>query len=160
MALSFLKEKNVKNLQEIKFKNNLQANELEYHFFINLLKPILDLDVNDKLAIDCAYQSSQEIPFKLCLDKYTIIQSFKRWYYKQKREDIFSKLDIVFEQYNKLLINIKYNYTLNQLLTKKIYINIIELNSILITKLNILKTTYNDMIVNEHIDKYTKMLLI
>ena len=101
MALSFLKEKNVKDLH-IK---NKHANELKYTFFLGLFKPILDLEANDKLAIDCTI-SSPEIQFKLYLDKYSVSQSFRRWYFNQKREDIFKKLDILFDEYNKYIKNI------------------------------------------------------
>lgn len=151
MALSFLKEKNVKDLQ-IKKKH---ANELKYTFFLELFKPILDLEANDKLAIDNTI-SSPEIQFKLYLDKYSVSQSFRRWYFSQKREEIFKKLDILFDEYNKYIKDIH----ITNISTAKIMINISKLNKQLITKLLILKTTYNDINVNNFIDNYIKILSI
>ena len=151
MALSFLKEKNVKDLQ-IKKKH---TNELKYMFFLELFKPILDLEANDKLAIDNTISSS-EIQFKLYIDKYCISQSLRRWYFSQKREDIFKKLDILFNEYDKYIKNIN----VTSIYMAKLIININILNKQLIPKLLILKSTYNDININSFIDNYIKILSI
>lgn len=149
MAYAYLKHHNklpINRLQYISPFLKIETTIDKYKFFLLFFKPLLELEINDKLSVDVNYQMSIDIPFKLNIDKYNLSQSFRRWYYKQKREDIFNKLDIVFEKYNNYILSIK-NKTQN----------IIELNKLLITKLKILDKTYNDPTVSNIIDKYIKI---
>ena len=159
MAYAYLKHNNKLPINELKYKHQFLKIEInidkyndEYEFFLLFFKPLLELENNDKLSVDNNCQMSIDIPFKINLDKYDLSQSFRRWYYKQKREDIFNKLDIVFEKYNNFIISIK-----NKIQSKKILENMIELNKLLTIKLIILDKTYNDPKVSSIIDKYLKI---
>jgi len=119
----------------------------EFNFYSTFLNPIINLEPNDKIGI-INIQSNNLFNFKLYLDKYNTYQSFNRWYNNQKRGDIFEKLDIVFTEYN------KYIKSIDIIKMNELYNDIINFNTILITKLQILKNTYNDNNVSIKIDNY------
>lgn len=147
MALSFLKNK--ENLIK---KNNL---ELKYEFFTIFFKDLLILEKNDKIGIIMNNNNDyyEKINFTLYIDKYNFHQSIRRWYNNQKREDIFNKLNILFNEYQQYIYMVKKDNIYNTLCY-----NIIELNKKLIIKLELLKTTYNDINVDIYIDNYIDIL--
>jgi hypothetical protein len=155
MALSFLKERNQINL-ELKLLLELQKKyKLEYTFFSNFFKPILNLEKNDKIGIENIKDINinyKKIDFTLYLDKYNMYQSISRWYYKQERSEIFKKLDQLFEEYQTFLKECSKldNYYIKD--------NIMELNKLLKKKLELLKETYNDNIISEKINNYLQIL--
>jgi hypothetical protein len=160
MALSFLKERNELNLKiKLKLKLDLELEkkcESEYTFFSNFFNPILKLDKNDKIGIQIIKDINMNymnLNFTLYLDKYNIYQSFNRWYYKQDRTEIFKKLDQLFEEYH---IFLKSSSSIkNEIINN----NIINLNTILITKLELLKCTYDtDNNICEKINNYLQIL--
>ena len=133
-------------------KNNL---ELKYEFFTIFFKDLLIIEKNDKIGIIMNNNNDyyEKINFTLYIDKYNFHQSIRRWYYNQKREDIFNKLDILFNEYQQYIYMVKKDNIYNALCY-----NIIELNKKLIIKLELLKTTYNDMNIDIHIDNYIDIL--
>ena len=147
MALSFLKNK--ENLIK---KNNL---ELKYEFFTIFFKDLLILEKNYKIGIIMNNNNDyyEKINFTLYIDKYNFHQSIRRWYNNQKREDIFNKLNILFNEYQQYIYMVKKDNIYNTLCY-----NIIELNKKLIIKLELLKTTYNDINVDIYIDNYIDIL--
>lgn len=155
MALSFLKERNQINL-ELKLLLELEKKcKLGYTFFSNFFKPILNLEKNDKIGIEIIKDINinyTKLNFTLYLDKYNIYQSISRWYHKQERYEIFKKLDLLFEEYHIFL------KSCNLLEDKSTKDNTIELNTLLIIKLELLKETYNDNIVSEKINNYLQIL--
>ena len=133
-----------------------------YNFFNNIFNPILNLEHYDKIGIidNVEYKEHKfidvsKINFGFYLDKYNIYQSITRWYYNQKREYIFSKIDILFEEYNNYLKLVQNNYSSLKFLVNKI----IELNGLLINKLTLLNKTYNDNMVTDKINNYNFILL-
>ena len=69
----------------------------------NIFNPLLQLEIYDKISIieninytEYKFIDISKINFGFYLDKYNIYQSITRWYYNQKREYIFNKLDIFF----------------------------------------------------------------
>jgi hypothetical protein len=169
MALLFLSNKSVQNsLVNISINYNKDQYNKTFSLFEKIFEPILNLEPLDKLGIENTklYFNENEynlingskFNFSLYLDKYNIYQKISRWYYNQKRLDIFSKLDILFEEYflliNKLnLLEINSNNKYTEI-NKKYK----ELNKKLIIKLEILKLTYNDDKINKTIDDYNKKL--
>jgi hypothetical protein len=150
MALSFLKTK------ESIIKNEKNVLESKYNFFTLFFKDLLLIEKNDKIGIIMNNNNNnifEKINFTLYLDKYNFYQSIRRWYNKQKREEIFDKLDILFKEYEQFILNLKHVY-----MHYALYLNIIELNKKLIIKLELLKNTYNDINIDDHIDNYIIML--
>jgi len=144
-----------------------------YNFLEFFFKPFFDIEKNDKIGLEIEnnlkednnfsqYINYKAFNYKLYLDKYVIYQSISRWYYNQKRTNIFQKLDNIFEEYNLILnkININKNlyYNRNIVEYQIIYNKFNTINNILIIKLNILKKTYNDMTINLKIDQYLDFL--
>ena len=144
-----------------------------YNFLEFFFKPFFDIEKNDKIGLEIEnnikednkfsqYINYKVFNYKLYLDKYVIYQSISRWYYNQKRTNIFQKLDNIFEEYNLILnkININKNlyYNRNIVEYQIIYNKFNTINNILIIKLNILKKTYNDMTINLKIDQYLDFL--
>lgn len=147
--------------------NNDQFNRT-MNLFEKLFEPIINLEPYDKIGIDenkmdisdkdYRFINASKLDFTLYLDKYKVYQSISRWYYKQKRGFIFTKLDVLFEEYFKFIEKIK-DIEKNSLIK---YNGVVsrykELNSKLVTKLLILKTTYSDEEINNKIDSYCKNL--
>ena len=133
-------------------KNNLES---KYNFFTLFFKDLLLIEKNDKIGIIMNNNNDifEKINFILYLDKYNFYQSIRRWYNKQKREEIFDKLDILFKEYEQFILSLKHVYIYHSL-----YSSITELNKKLIIKLELLKNTYNDINIDEHIDNYIIML--
>jgi hypothetical protein len=99
-----------------------------------------------------------KINFKLYLDKYKFYQSISRWYWNQKRQSIFDKLFVLFEEYKKMYDKVKMNEIRNSNMFNQLLKDIIVFNNILIEKLLLLKTTYNDESVSILIDKIIKII--
>jgi len=170
MALLFLSNKIVqKSLINIGLDYNKDQYNKTITLFEKLFEPILNLELYDKLGIENIKPDFNEKEYKLIngsrfdftlyLHKYNIYQSFYRWYYNQKRLNIFSKLDIIFEEYF-ILIN-KLKILDDSSIIKYIEINkrYKKLNEKLIEKLKILKLTYNnDEEINKNIDYYCNKL--
>lgn len=161
------------------FKNNSLQNSLfsigldyEYKelekgitFFSEIFDPILNLEKNDKIGIQESNQNNNskyidldKINFKLYLDKYKVYQSLARWYYKQNRKDIFSKLQILFDSYYVVVNKVKLMNTNFKVKFSKLYEDIVTLNKNLVIKLNLLNETYNDLEITPFIDSICKKL--
>lgn len=129
--------------------------------FKKLFEPILNLEPYDKLGIENIKPDFNEkeynlingsrFDFTIYLDKYKVYQSLSRWYYNQKRTIIFSKIDILFEEYFLLINKLK-------IFDEKSIIKYTKINKKLIEKLVILKSTYNDEEINKKIDSYCEKL--
>ena len=159
MALSFLQKKitfriKLSSYCHFKMKLNEKYEKLEtnYQKFENIFKILSKLEKNDKIGIIIDMESSTKINFTLYLDKYNIYQSISRWYNNQKRNDIFNKLDILFQEYFAFITIIKQEKQNNFIHNMILYIT--ELNNMLTTKLVILKETYNDKSISTKINSY------
>ena len=156
---------NIKVLNELRIKINTT-----FKFFNDIFKPILELEDSDKIGIiyDISYSNSkdllidiQEINFSLYLDKYTLAQFIRRWWYTQNRTKIFFTLDKLFNEYKLFLQQVTSEHKKNNRFFSACMIQVYKLNNTLIKKLNILKYTYQDSInIVEKIDKYIEFLVI
>lgn len=162
MALSFLKSINKykKNYSFIPFiiKNKQDIDNI-YKFYEEFFYPLINLNNNDKLGIIQSnyidvnllkFINFNRLNFTIYLDKYKYYQSITRWYNNQKRQDIFNKLTILFDEYQQ-----SYN------LSKKndiIKLKFIELNKLIKPKLELLKSTYNDSIITIYINNYINII--
>jgi hypothetical protein len=155
-------------LLHLNLENDYIQLEKAFDIFKIMLDPILNLEPYDKIGIEDSsnselfsnnnYLDANKLNFILYLDKYKIYQSVSRWYWSQKRDIIFDKLIILFEEYKKVLDKVKLNNIRNTNIYKKLLNDIVEFNNKLIEKLNILKITYNDSIVSEYIDKIIQII--
>ena len=154
----------------IKLENDHILLENAFDIYKKMFDPIINIEPYDKIGInECSnselflnniYLNMVKINFKLYLDKYKIYQSVTRWYWSQKRDNIFEKLVILFEAYKKVLDKVKLNYLRNANIFKKLLNDLLEFNNKLIEKLNILKNTYSDSVVSESIDKIIQMIIL
>lgn len=160
---SYINEENIINSLNkfLKSKKKLYASSLKY--FEIIISPILSLEKNDKIGIisknDISVSNNilfdkNKLDFALYLDKYSIFQPILRRYWQQDRTIIFSKLDILFNEYNNILLDLKKNYEKKQEYFNNVYIKYLELNNNLSIKLQLLKATYNDPTVDSYINKY------
>lgn len=161
-----------KNVKKTLFNMCFDYNENELIkslvFFEKKFDPIINLEKYDKLGIvmlkpidtnnDYIFFDVENIDFYLYLDKYIFYQSITRWYYNQNRVDIFTKIDILFNEYDKIMKKLILFNSMNE----NMYIDIINkyflLNDKLKNKLTILKETYNDDIITGKINKYIQIL--
>jgi hypothetical protein len=168
MALLFLSNKVV---QSSLLNFSIEYTKEQYNktlcLFETMFEPILNLETNDKLGIndnkpniDEEYNliSISKFDFTLYLDKYKLYQSISRWYYNQNRSIIFSKLDLLFDEYISLILLIKKLNETNIYKYDEINKKYQELNKKLILKLGLLKLTYNDEEINKKIDSYCEKL--
>ncbi len=154
-------------LLQMNLENDFVQLEKAFDIYKKLLNPIINLEPYDKVGIEeCSntelfsnnqYLNPTRINFNLYLDKYKIYQSVSRWYWSQKRNIIFERMLILFEEYKKVYDKIKLNMLRNTLLFSKLLEDIDQFNSKLIVKLEILKTTYSDELVSGYIDKFIQM---
>lgn len=171
MSLSYFTNKYIHtSIIDIVINNNKIRYNKTIKLFENLFEPIFKLEPNDKLGIINveSYFDSKEYDlinsynfnFVFFLDKYKLYQIISRWYYKQSRQIIFSKLDILFNEYFLLIDKLKlleYNTCINY--TEQ-NIKFTQLNKKLIEKLEILKLTYNDEKIDIKINIYCEKLKI
>lgn len=171
MSLSYFTNKYIHtSIIDIVINNNKIRYNKTIELFENLFEPIFKLEPNDKLGIINveSYFDSKEYDlinsynfnFVFFLDKYKLYQIISRWYYKQSRQIIFSKLDILFNEYFLLIDKLKlleYNTCINY--TEQ-NIKFTQLNKKLIEKLEILKLTYNDEKIDIKINIYCERLKI
>jgi len=168
MALLFLSNKMVMtSIINISINYNYEQYNKSITLFEKLFEPILNLELYDKLGIENIKQdlnekeysiiNSSRFDFTIYLDKYKVYQSLSRWYYYQTRTIIFSKLDILFEEYFLLINKLDKQNIIKYTEIKKKYI---ELNNKLVKKLVILKLTYNYTEINKKIDFYCEKLKV
>lgn len=175
MALFLMKNKSIFYENDLTYKilnlnleNDYFQLEKAFDIYKKMFEPIVNLQSNDKIGIQCTsnielfsnntYLNSVKINFKLYLDKYKFYQSISRWYWNQKRLDIFDKLLILFEEYKKILDKVKINEIRNNKMFNKLLNDLIDFNKILIEKMNLLKVTYSDDSVSNSIDKIIKII--
>lgn len=154
-------------LLQMNLENDFVQLEKAFDIYKKLLDPIINVEPYDKVGIEeCSntelfsnnqYLNPTRINFNLYLDKYKIYQSVSRWYWSQKRNIIFERMLILFDEYKKVYDKIKLNMLRNTLLFSKLLEDIDQFNSKLIVKLEILKTTYSDELVSGYIDKFIQM---
>jgi hypothetical protein len=171
MSFLFFQNKNIFNEQPffrslVVLSVNYECEQLikAHEHYKKIFGPIINLKPNDKLGISeyigekisLKYFNSDIINFNLYLDKYKIYQSMSRWYWNQKRNLIFPKLTVLFEQYtiylNKL---IKFN---TSSLLNDIINDIKKMNKQIIEQLKLLKNTYNDPEISMIIDTYCNQI--
>lgn len=168
MALLFLSNKIVMtSIINISINYNYEQYTKSITLFEKLFESILNLEPSDKLGIENIKQdfndkeytiiNSSRFDFTIYLDKYKVYQSLSRWYYYQKRTIIFSKLDILFEEYFLLIKKLDEQNIIKYTDIKKKFI---ELNKKLVEKLVILKLTYNDNEINKKIESYCEKLKV
>lgn len=175
MALFLMRNKSMFYEYDITFKLlnlNLENDHIQlekaFDIYKKMFTPLINLNTYDKIGIEeCSntelfsnnpYLNTVKINFKLYLDKYKFYQSLNRWYWNQKRQMIFEKLFILFEEYKKLFDKVKLNDIRNNIIFKKLLNDIIDFNNILIKKLIVLKNTYSDNIVDISIDKIIQFI--
>lgn len=169
MALLFLSNKTVQSsLINISIYYNKEQYNKSITLFEKLFEPLLNLEPYDKLGIENIKPDFNEkeynlingsrIDFIIYLDKYKVYQSVSRWYYNQKRVNIFSKIDILFDEYFILINKLKTLDEISIIKYNEINKKYQELNKKLIEKLTILKLTYNDEEINKKIDSYCEKL--
>ena len=169
MALFFISNKIVRNsLFTVSLNYQKEQFKKTLIIFLNLFNPILNLEKYDKIGIidntinynhdEYNLIDTKKFTFEFYLDKYKFYQSISRWYYCQKREQIFLNLDIVFNEYIFVLNKLK---TIDQLFIDsfiEIKADYLNLNKNIITKLTLLKETYNDEFINNKVDNYIQSL--
>jgi len=177
MALFLMKNKSLFYEHDLTYKLlnlNLENDHIQlekaFDIYKKIFEPLINLEKFDKIGIsdysnvelfsNNSYLNSIKINFRLYLDKYKFYQSFSRWYWNQKRQSIFDKLLILFEEYKKVYIKVKMNVIKNSNMFDKLLKDIIVFNNILIEKLLLLKITYNDELVSSSIDKIIKNIEI
>ena len=101
-----------------------------FFFYNNLLKPLLEIELYDKIGIYNIPITNPNIisidinilNFSLFLNKYSKFQSIKRYISNQSRQLTFTKLLIIFNEYDKILEELIYInnsfYYLNQIKDK------------------------------------------
>jgi hypothetical protein len=185
MALFLMKNKSIFYQNDITYKllnlnleNDYFQLEKAFDIYKKMFEPIVNLQSNDKIGIQCTsnielfsnntYLNSVKINFKLYLDKYKFFQSISRWYWNQKRLDIFDKLLILFEEYKKILDKVKINEIRNNKISCKfIFPYIVGLENLadssiqsndVFTSSNLLEDQLNlfyvDADINKLIEKY------
>ena len=175
MALFLMRNKSMFYEHDITFKLlnlNLENDHVQLEKAFDIYKKMFDSLVNlkpyDKIGIEeCSnlelfsnntYLNIVKINFKIYLDKYNFYQSITRWYWNQKRQTIFDKLLILFEEYKKIFNKVKLNEIRNSEIFKKLLNDIIDFNKILIEKLSLLKKTYSDDLVSISIDNIIQII--
>ncbi len=148
---------------EFEFKQLSSA----FEFYKNIFDPILKLEKYDKLGIEDTqefiekqnkYINYKDITYKIYLDKYKIYQSVSRWYWNQKRILIFPKIDKLFDEYKKIIMKIELMNNNYGKEFEKLFEDCYNFNKQLLEKLYILKSTYNDIDINNSIDNYCLIL--
>lgn len=175
MALFLMKNKSLFYDSDLTYKLinlNLENDHIQlekaFDIYKKMFEPIVNLKQYDKIGIqeysnvelfsNNTYLNSVKINFKLYLDKYKFYQSVSRWYWKQKRHDIFEKLLIIFEEYKKIHDKVKVNDIRNNKMYNQLLNDIVIFNNILLEKMLLLKTTYSDDSVNIYLDKIIKII--
>lgn len=122
-----------------------------FFFYNNLLKPLLEIELYDKIGILYIPITNPNIKsidinilnFSLFLNKYSKFQSIKRYISNQSRQLTLTKLLIIFNEYDKILEELIYInnsfYYLNQIKDK-----FKNFNRQLILSLDLLLHTYNN----------------
>ncbi len=155
-------------LLNLNLENDHIQLEKAFDIFKKMFDPLINLEKFDKIGIqdfsnkdlfeNNSYLNSNKINFKLYLDKYKFYQSISRWYWNQKRENIFDKIYLLFEEYKKIFDKVKLNEIRNSNMFQQLLNDIIIFNNILLQKLLLLKTTYKDESVSISIDKIIKII--
>lgn len=165
MALFLIKNKdffgNKTLLSSINQILNYTLNRYETNLnkFKEFMQPILELNKYDKIGIIKLNETNDlNLNFTLYLDKYKIYQPISRWYWSQHREEIFTNLLILFNNYNDLCKQIVNSYYNDKKFFESIYNKYKEFNKLLIDQLMILKDTYNDKLVDDYINKCLLLL--
>jgi hypothetical protein len=175
MALFLMKNKSLFYEHDITYKLlnlNLENDHIQlekaFDIYKKMFEPLINLEKFDKIGIsnysnvelfsNNSYLNSVKINFRLYLDKYKFYQSLSRWYWNQKRQSIFDKLLILFEEYKKMYTKVKMNVIKNSNMFNQLLNDIIVFNNILIEKLLLLKMTYDDELVSSSIDKIIKII--
>jgi hypothetical protein len=175
MALFLMKNKSMFYEHDITYKLlnlNLENDHIQlrkaFDIFKKMFEPFMNLKLYDKIGIqdfsnkelfeNNSYLNSNKINFKLYLDKYKFYQSISRWYWNQKRENIFDKIYLLFEEYKKIFDKVKINEIRNSNMFQQLLNDIIIFNNTLLQKLLLLKTTYKDESVSMSIDKIIKII--
>jgi hypothetical protein len=137
-----------------------------YFFYLNLLKPLLNIELYDKIGVSdilipntyIILINHNKLNFSLYLDKYSAFQSIKRYMNNQSKDITFNKLSIIFNEYNNILEQIIYlnNNCLYLYQIKNKYKNF---NNQLIESLEILRKTYNNYDVNNYVAAFITILL-
>jgi hypothetical protein len=177
MALFLMKNKSMFYEHDLTYKLlnfNLENDHIQlekaFDIYKIMFEPLVNLKPYDKIGIEyCSnselfsnntYLNSVKINFKLYLDKYKFYQSISRWYWNQKRQLIFDKLFIIFEEYKKIYDKVRLNELRNTKIFNKLLNDMIIFNDILIEKLFLLKKTYLNDSVTILIDKIIKIIEI
>ncbi len=175
MALFLMKNKSMFYDSDLTYKLinlNLENDHIQlekaFDIYKKIFEPIVNLKQHDKIGIqECSnvelfsnnsYLNSVKINFKLYLDKYKFYQSISRWYWSQKRHEIFEKLLILLEEYKKIYDKVKLNEIRNNKMYNQLLNDIVIFNNILLEKMLLLKTTYSDDSINIYLDKIIKIL--
>lgn len=116
-------------------------------FFENYFKVFKEIEENSKIGLvyektklNSKHINTEHLNYKIYVDKKSYVQSLKRWYYCQKRMEIYDRFELIFSEYIKY-INIVKSKSIDYFLLKQK----IELLNILIKeKLEILMKTYQD----------------
>ena len=175
MALFLMKNKSMFYEYDLTYKLlnlNLENDHIQlekaFDIYKKLFESLVNLEQYDKIGINNnsnvelfsnnSYLNPVKINFRLYLDKYNFYQSISRWYWNQKRQPIFDKLLILFEEYKKMYDKVKINEIRNNNMFNQLLKDIIVFNNILLEKLLLLKTTYRDKSVSMAIDKIIKII--
>lgn len=112
-----------------------------YDKYVNLLSPIFEVEVGDKLAW---FDTNNNL--QIIINKPTYFTSFYRWYYKQGREQTLFNIATIKQNYAKFLDDIYYGCSTSYMYMKfnELATNTIELNERLLPAFLNLKETYND----------------
>ena len=127
-----------------------------YEKYVNLLSPIFEVQVGDKLA-----WFGEDNNLQIYINKPTYFTSFYRWYYKQGREQTLFNIATIKQNYAKFLDDIYYGCSTSYMYMKfnEIANNAIELNERLLPVFFNLKETYkeNNKIVSV-LDKFIHIM--
>ena len=137
--------------------------------FNKIFEPIIGLKENDKIGLiddiisdDTSFKvfiKLSQIKWNLYLDKSSYTQSLSRWWHQQNREDIFKKLNIMFEVYINYIKYVKVQILYNKFIDLDPKIK--AFNMKLVLGLNNLKLTYkSDKKIKDIIISIIKQIFI
>tara|TARA_B110000902_G_scaffold235109_1_gene280197 strand:- start:692 stop:1171 length:480 start_codon:yes stop_codon:yes gene_type:complete len=137
--------------------------------FNKIFEPIIGLKENDKIGLiddiisdDTSFKvfiKLSQIKWNLYLDKSSYTQSLSRWWHQQNREDIFKKLNIMFEVYINYIKYVKVQILYNKFIDLDPKIK--DFNMKLVLGLNNLKLTYkSDKKIKDIIISIIKQIFI
>ena len=141
-----------------------------YYFFTYYFNQILNLEINEKL-IFIIYNNHinnnniidiiniNNLNFRIEINKHNLYQSFYRFIYKQNKQITIFYLNLLFNEYDKLINSLNNDNNNNNNNLINIIIRFRKLNNEIIVSIIKLKITYKNIDIDNNINKYIEILL-